>query len=40
MAVNLDLVWDSMVHTIGLWPTIILGLLGAIGLWYIIKILF
>ena len=40
MAVNLDLVWDSMVHTIGLWPTIILGLLGAIGLWYIIMILF
>ena len=36
LAINLDLVWDSMVHTIGLWPTIIIVLLGAIGVWLII----
>lgn len=35
-AINLDLVWNSMVHTIGLWPTIIIVLLGAIGVWLII----
>ena len=36
LAINLDLVWNSMVHTIGLWPTIIIVLLGAIGVWLII----
>ena len=36
LAINLDLVWTSMVHTIGLWPTIIIVLLGAIGVWLII----
>ena len=36
LAINLDLVWDSMVHTIGLWPTIIIVLLGAIGVWLVI----
>lgn len=36
LAINLELVWNSMVHTIGLWPTIIIVLLGAIGVWLII----
>lgn len=36
LAINLDLVWNSMVHTIGLWPTIIIVLLGAIGVWLVI----
>lgn len=36
LAINIDLVWNSMVHTIGLWPTIIIVLLGAIGVWLII----
>lgn len=36
LAINLDLVWNSMVHTLGLWPTILIALLGAIGVWLII----
>lgn len=36
VAINIDLVWNSMVHTIGLWPTIFIVLLGAIGLWVLI----
>lgn len=38
LAINFNLVWDAMVHTIGLWPTILLVLFGAIGLWYVIKV--
>ena len=38
LAINLDLVWNSMVHTLGLWPTIIIFLLGAIGVWFVIKV--
>ena len=39
LALNFDLVWDSMVHTLGLWPTILIVLLGALGLWFVIKVL-
>ena len=27
-----------MVHTLGLWPTILIVLLGAIGAWLVIKV--
>ncbi len=37
LAINFDLVWDSMTHTLGLWPTIFIVLLGTIGLWFVIK---
>ncbi len=40
LAINMDLVWNSMVHTLGLWPTILMVLLGAIGLWVLIYWLF
>ena len=40
LAINMDLVWNSMVHTFGLWPTILIVLLGAIGLWVLIYWLF
>lgn len=40
LAINIDLVWNSMVHTLGLWPTILIVLLGAIGLWVLIYWLF
>jgi hypothetical protein len=40
LAVNFNLVWDSMVNTLGLWPTIIITLLGALGLWFVVKVLF
>ncbi len=36
LAINIDLVWNSMVHTLGLWPTILIVLLGTIGLWVLI----
>ena len=39
LVINFDLVWDSMVHTIGLWPTILIVLFGAIGAWLVIKVL-
>ena len=39
LAINFDLVWDSMVNTLGLWPTIFIVLLGALGLWFVIKVL-
>ncbi len=38
LAINIDLVWNSMVHTLGLWPTILIVLLGAIGAWLVIKV--
>ena len=38
LAINLDLVWNAMVNTLGLWPTILIVLLGAIGVWFVIKI--
>ena len=38
MAINFDLVWDSMVNTLGIWPTIIITLLGALGVWFVIKV--
>ena len=28
-----------MVHAIGLWPTILIVLFGALGLWFVIKVL-
>ena len=40
LAINIDLVWNSMVHTLGLWPTILIVLLGAIGLWVLIYWIF
>lgn len=40
LAVNFDMVWDSMVSTLGLWPTILIVLLGSLGLWFVIKVLF
>jgi hypothetical protein len=40
LALNFDLVWNSMAATLGLWPTIIIVFLGAIGLWFVIKLLF
>ena len=40
LAINMDLVWNSMVRTLGLWPTILIVLLGAIGLWVLIYWLF
>ena len=39
LALNFDLVWDSMVNTLGLWPTILIVLLGCLGLWFVIKVL-
>ena len=39
MAINMDLVWDSMISTLGLWPTIIIGLLGAFGIWFLVMCL-
>ena len=39
LAINFDLVWDSMVNTLGLWPTILIALLGAIGVWFVVKCL-
>lgn len=39
LAINFDLVWNSMVHTLGLWPTILIVLLGALGVWFVIKVL-
>ena len=39
LAINFDLVWDSMVNTLGLWPTIFIVLFGALGLWFVIKVL-
>ena len=39
LALNFDLVWDSMVNTLGLWPTILVVLLGCLGLWFVIKVL-
>ena len=39
LALNFDLVWDSMVNTLGLWPTIFIVLFGALGLWFVIKVL-
>ena len=38
LVINFDLVWNSMVHTLGLWPTILIVLLGAIGAWLVIKV--
>ena len=38
LAINFDMVWDSMVSTLGLWPTILIVLLGAIGAWLVIKV--
>ena len=40
LAINFTLVWDSMVNTLGTWPTIIIVLFGCLGLWFIIKVLF
>ena len=40
LALNFDLVWNSMTATLGLWPTIIIVFLGAIGLWFVIKVIF
>ena len=37
--INIDLVWNSMVNTLGLWPTIIIALLGAVGIWIIVHML-
>ena len=39
LALNFNLVWDSMVHTLGLWPTILIVLSGCLVLWFVIKIL-
>lgn len=39
LALNFDMVWDSMVATLGLWPTILIVLLGCLGLWFVIKVL-
>ena len=39
LAINLDLVWNAMVNTLGLWPTILIVLLGTIGVWFVIKVL-
>ena len=38
LALNFSLVWDSMVNTIGLWPTILITLFGCLVLWFVIKI--
>ena len=40
LAINFDLVWDSMIHTLGTWPTIFIVLLGCLGLWFVIKVIF
>lgn len=37
LAINFDLVWDSMVNTLGFWPTILIALFGAIGIWFVVK---
>lgn len=39
LALNFDLVWDSMTNTLGTWPTILIVLFGALGLWFVIKVL-
>ena len=38
LAINFNLVWDSMIHTLGTWPTIFIVLLGCLGLWFVIKV--
>ena len=38
LVIYFDLVWNSMVHILGLWPTILIVLLGAIGAWLVIKV--
>jgi hypothetical protein len=38
LAINFDMVWDSMVTTLGIWPTIFIVLLGTLGLWLVIRI--
>ena len=40
LALNFDMVWDSMVSTLGLWPTIFIVVLGSLSLWFVIKVLF
>jgi len=37
LAINFNLVWDSMINTLGLWPTILIVLFGSLGLWFVIK---
>ena len=39
LALNFNLVWDSMVRTLGIWPTILIVLFGCLGLWFVIKVL-
>ena len=39
LLINFDLVWNAMVNTLGLWPTILIVLLGAIGIWFVVKVL-
>lgn len=36
LAINFDMVWDAMTSVLGLWPTIIIVLLGALAIWLII----
>ena len=38
LALNFTLVWDSMVNTLGIWPTIFIALFGCLGLWFVIKV--
>lgn len=40
LAINFDLVWNSMIHTLGTWPTILIVLLGSLVLWFVFRILF
>jgi len=38
LAINFDLIWDSMEATFGLWPTILIALLGGLGVWIFIRL--
>lgn len=40
LAINFDMVWDSMTSVLGLWPTIIIVLLGAVAVWLVIYLFF
>jgi len=37
MAVNFDLIWNSMEASLGIWPTILIAVLGGIGVWLFIR---
>lgn len=39
VGINFDMVWNAMVQTLGLWPTIILGLSGALIFYVLVRLI-